>query len=114
MKLLTKEEILQAMDLQPEEIEVPEWGGSIRIRGVSLAERSAMLRMMRDPQSGEISDERAAVAAFVFGVEEPRFTEEDVEALMKKSAGVIERIAMRILQRSGFAPRITERLRRDF
>lgn len=39
LKLLGRDEILAAVDLQQEDVPVPEWGGTVRIRGLSGAER---------------------------------------------------------------------------
>lgn len=38
-KLLGRSEILDAVDLQQQDVAVPEWGGTVRIRGLSGAER---------------------------------------------------------------------------
>ena len=34
MSLLSKEAILAAQDLPSEDVEVPEWGGTVRVRGL--------------------------------------------------------------------------------
>lgn len=39
LKLLGRDEILAAIDIQVENVAVPEWGGSVRIRGLSGTER---------------------------------------------------------------------------
>lgn len=39
LKLLGRDEILAAVDLQQEDVPVPEWGGTVRIRGLSGSER---------------------------------------------------------------------------
>ena len=36
---LSKDQILGAVDFSFVEVEVPEWGGTVRIRGLSAAER---------------------------------------------------------------------------
>jgi hypothetical protein len=38
---LTRDAILQAPDLQGEDVAVPEWGGTVRVRGLSGAQRDA-------------------------------------------------------------------------
>jgi len=37
--LLTRDAILAAVDIQSEDVPVPEWGGTVRIRGLSGTER---------------------------------------------------------------------------
>ena len=39
MTLLSKTEILTANDLQTEDVEVPEWGGAVRVRSFTGRER---------------------------------------------------------------------------
>lgn len=39
LKLLGRDEILAAADTQVEDVPVPEWGGTVRIRGLSGSER---------------------------------------------------------------------------
>lgn len=41
--MLTREAILAAQDLKSEDVDVPEWGGSIRIRTMTGAERDKLL-----------------------------------------------------------------------
>jgi len=41
MKLLTRDAILQAQDLPTQDVEVPEWGGTVRVRALTGAERDA-------------------------------------------------------------------------
>lgn len=41
MAILTKQAILQAPDLQLEEVAVPEWGGSVLVRGLTGTERDS-------------------------------------------------------------------------
>lgn len=59
MALLTADQILSADDLQTEEVEVPEWGGSVLVRGMSGTDRDRFeAAMMKDNMSG-ISKDRA-------------------------------------------------------
>jgi hypothetical protein len=41
MGLLTKQQIINADDLRTEDIECPEWGGSVRVRALTAKERDA-------------------------------------------------------------------------
>ena len=41
MTLLSKTAILAAQDLQTEDVEVPEWGGAVRVRSLTGRERDA-------------------------------------------------------------------------
>ena len=46
MTLLFKTAILAAQDLQTEDVEVPEWGGAVRVRSFTGRERDAFQASM--------------------------------------------------------------------
>ena len=41
MTYLSRDAILQREDIKTEDVEVPEWGGTVRVRGMSGVERDA-------------------------------------------------------------------------
>ena len=41
-KFLTRNEILAVDDLQTQKVDVPEWGGSVYVRGLTGSERDAL------------------------------------------------------------------------
>lgn len=98
MKKLTRDAIIAAQDIRTEEIEVPEWGGALTVRGFTLAQRHRLFEMAK--RDGEIDSLRATILTFIEGVTEPKFTLADYDTLRDKSA-VVERVAMRILALSG-------------
>lgn len=98
-KRLTRDAILNANDLRQEEIDVPEWGGTLIIRGLSLAEKN--LALERAKRGDEVDGLHATLATFCLGVVEPQFDYmQDRDVLRNKSAAV-ERVAMRIFALSG-------------
>lgn len=99
-KILSREEILGAMDLAPVEIEVPEWGGSIKIRALSLAEVEELLGELRD-EKGEVDAVKANIAMFVHSVVEPQFGPEDYDALRRKHGGAMLRVIQQITSHAG-------------
>jgi len=103
-KVLTREEILAATDLPREEVEVPEWGGSVIVQGVSVEQGMALMKEMQieGGEPGEIDPEKAALMAFVYGVVEPKFSAEDVPALRQKSLGAVTNVAQVFMRLSGF------------
>ena len=113
MAVLTREQIREAMDLEPFEMDIPEWGGSVMARGLSLEERQRMLPEIQNEQ-GETDSLKASLAAMKYGVVEPQFTEDDYEWLQVKNAGVLDRIAMAVIQHSGMSSEVTEAVKRDF
>lgn len=107
MGLLSKDAILAANDARFEDVPVPEWGGSVRIKSMTAQERDAweissmpdmsgmdprdkdLLNKMKD----RLDNVRARLVAFT-AVDEAgslMFSEEDVVALGKKSAAAIQR-----------------------
>lgn len=46
--LLTRDAILNAQDLRYQIVEVPEWGGDVRVRGLSARERLDIIKSITD------------------------------------------------------------------
>ena len=100
VKILSKEEILAADDLPVEVVPTPEWGGSVKVRGMSAEERLMYVEWTKGPD-GKTDTEKATFYAIILGVIEPKFSEADIPALKKKSAAVLERISRVWLKLSG-------------
>ena len=47
-KILTKDDILSAKDLVVREIEIPEWGGTVRVSQITAAQRLNLQMMILD------------------------------------------------------------------
>jgi len=96
--LLTKDQILAAQDRPYEDVEVPEWGGRVRIRGLSGAERDAFEASMIGPD-GKPSPQRfrnfrARLLAQTLVNEqgERLFSDADIKSLGEKSGDVLARL----------------------
>ncbi len=103
---LTREQILAAPDLKEEDCPVAEWGGTVRLRALTLAQRNRILELAT--RNGEVDSTRAECLLFIEGVIEPRFTMADYEALRGKHAGAVERVALRVGALSGISRRALE------
>ncbi|MFS1524753.1 hypothetical protein ACL7TT_11655 [Microbulbifer sp. 2304DJ12-6] len=95
--LLSKTEILGADDLLYEEVAVPEWGGTVRVRNLTGGERDqfeAYCVSAGQNGVGGLNKVRAtAVSLTVVDKNGERlFTEGDVEALNKKSGAALDRV----------------------
>jgi hypothetical protein len=96
--LLSKAAILAADDLEYEELEVPQWGGTVRIRALSGTERDAFENSMYQQRGKDLVRNAAnirakLVARSVVDDEGERiFADQDVNALGKKSAAALDRI----------------------
>lgn len=105
---LTKEQILSAPDMQLEEVEVPEWGGSIFVRPMSGIDRDAMEAFVieRNESLGPkaaVEQIRAWSIARTTCTEDGTllFSKEDIPELNKKNSAALDRIFKVIRRLSG-------------
>lgn len=98
MSLLSREQILEANDLTFEDVDVPEWGGAVRVMALTGWERdkfeSAMVTGRGKNRTTNMDNLRAkmAAAALVDEAGARLFTESDVRVLGKKSAAALDRV----------------------
>lgn len=92
--MLTKEAIVAAKDLPIEEVEVPEWGGSVTVKGMSLATRSAYETACFKDGKFVGGNFRAEIVARCIVDETGNriFSDTEVELLAGKSGAALERI----------------------
>lgn len=97
---LTKAAILSAEDLRTEEVDVPEWGGSVVVREFSAAARDAFfaatIRVRKDGTREPVLDGMNAKLVALSAVDENgdrMFTDAEIVELERKSAAAIERVA---------------------
>lgn len=92
--------VLDADDFQYADVDCPEWGGTIHVRGLTAGERSAVARKVKEnnPQDLEVT---VVLFGAVDSNGERLFSKNDRDALRKKSNTVINRIARKILELSG-------------
>lgn len=88
---LTKEQILAADDMGLLEVQVPEWGGSVFIRVMTVGERDSYENEWMANKSTGVANFRSKFLQRVLCDEKGAllFTRDEVEALAKKSAKVI-------------------------
>ena len=106
-KLLSREEILGANDLPTEDVEVPEWGGSVRVRTLTGTERdefeSSIITMKKvkkgkrtvTESSPNLRNIRAKLVARSIVKEDGALmfpNSEDVFVLGEKSAAALDRV----------------------
>lgn len=96
--LLSRDAILKADDLSFEDVEVPEWGGSVRVRALSGHDRdefeASMATMRGKKLVPDTENIRAKLVARCLIDEQgdPMFSQRDVWELGKKSAAALDRI----------------------
>jgi hypothetical protein len=95
---LTREAILAATDLPKELIDVPEWGGSVWVRGLTGAERdrfeNSVIEQKGRDRSLNLRNVRAKLCALCMVDEEGKrlFADSDIQALGQKSAAALSRV----------------------
>ena len=115
---LTRDAILGAKDIHTEEVDVPEWGGVVRVRGMSGRERdefeASLLeepagnrqqrRQKRKQKETNLANIRAKMCAWCI-VDEAGgrlFSDQDIVALGGKSAAALDRVFDVAQRMSGF------------
>ena len=101
--LNTAASILQAEDFVYDEVDCPEWGGTVRIRSLSGAQR-VVLKKAIDAERDDV-DETLCVMAIVDEDGNRVLKREQIAELSKKNTAVITRIAIRVLEISGMRNR---------
>ncbi len=98
MTLLSKTAILTANDLQTEDVEVPEWGGAVRVRSFTGRERdafeSSMVRGDGRDRKVDLTNMRARLVGLTVIDETGQrlFTDEEVDLLGAKSGAALDRV----------------------
>ena len=99
--ILTVEDIVAADDRPSEEVHVPEWGGYVRVRAFSKMQQLELRRLSKDPETGELDQDKLEMLMAVEGIVEPKFTLDQMALLSDKSSNAIDRVITRLLVISG-------------
>lgn len=102
--VLTKAAILAAADIQTREVCVPEWGGSVMVRGLDGAGRDKYdSQIIGEDGKADLANARASLVAMSVVDEDGKllFTADDVAALGAKSAAALERVVSVAQELSG-------------
>jgi len=98
MTLLSKIDILCARDLQTQDVDVPEWGGSVRVRSLTGRERDAfeasMVRGEGKDRKVDLTNMRARLVGLtvIDEVGLRLFKDEEVDLLGAKSGAALDRV----------------------
>lgn len=92
--------VLCAEDFQYADVDCPEWGGSVRVRGLTAGERANIALKVKNNNQQDLE-----VSIVIYGTVDMNgdriFTKNDRDALKQKSNNVINRIARKILELTG-------------
>ena len=98
MPILGRKDILQADDIKTEEVPVPEWGGTVLVKGMNGKQRDSfeesLLAESGKSRKVNLENLRAKLCAATIVDEQGKkvFTPGDVIALAEKSATAIQRV----------------------
>ena len=116
---LDRAAILAVPDITTEDVDVPEWGGVVRVRGLTASQRDAFeaasLQGKGKNTSVNLHNLRARLVALciVDGDGNQLFAERDVHVLGQKSAAAIDRIYDTATRLSGIGENDVEELTKN-
>lgn len=117
---LGRDAIIEMDDRQYDDVEVPEWGGKVRVRGMSGTQRddyeASIITNNGADRKVNLRNARAKLVARCIVDEDGKtiFTTEDVPALGRKSAVALERVFDAARRLSGMTEGDVERLAENF
>lgn len=99
MAILSAEALLGAPDLKEEVVAVPEWGGEVKVRGLSLGDYQEI--QDKSTVRGEIDGNKLSVYLCIAGLVEPKLGWDQYEQLRAKSLPALNRVAGAVMRLSG-------------
>ena len=111
--MLTRDQILQADDLRHVDVDVPEWGGTIRIRTMTGKERQKYQGIVADAKGKMPADFMETFISLCAIDEKGKalFADGDVKALGEKSAVALNRVFEAALALNGTTDKGVEDIR---
>ncbi|MFE6846570.1 hypothetical protein [Streptomyces sp. NPDC057686] len=121
MALLDKNAILHANDLEYEIVDVPEWGGSVRLKTLTGEERDEFeasqvtINKKGKPEQNMVNVRARLVALVVVDdTGAPLFSRYDIPDLGRKSSRALDRVFTKASEMNGFSEEELEKLAQDF
>jgi len=109
---LGRDDIIRASDTDMVTVDVPEWGGRVRVRTLSGKDRD---QLMADTQAGRLTNWHARFAGLVMANADGTrmFDDKDVDVLGLKSAAALERVVQAGLKLNGMDPDAVDELEKN-
>jgi hypothetical protein len=117
--MLNKKQILAAQDIKREEVNVPEWGGSVWVYGMTGSQRDeyegSIIELRGQTQTLKMNNIRAKLCALTIRDEDGKrlFDSDEIDELGAKSAQALQRIFEVAQRLSGLTPADTEALAKN-
>lgn len=105
---LNRDQFAAFQGCKPEDYEVPEIGGKIKIRGLTLQERQDVKR--EATVAGELDSDKFDLGFVQVGMIEPKL---DAGILLGLPSGIFDRLEAKMLELSGFGAQSLEQAKKD-
>jgi len=105
--LLSRDAILSASDIKTEDVAVPEWGGTVRVKGLTAAQRDVFESQVMTTRGKDVSVNMAGIRSLLASMAivgedgTPLFSKADVKALGEKSGAALDRVFEAVTRLSG-------------
>src|SRR5690348_975008 len=102
MALLSVADIAAAEDIEEEIISIPEWGGEVKVRGLSRREVKEITRLATK-KNGAVTTIDSGIfekGIVFYGLAHPQITEAEYEVLLNKSAGGLQKVVDAVMRLS--------------
>lgn len=100
-RILTIDEVLNADDLAETVVDVPEWGGQVKVKALGWAD--VVTCREEATVAGEVVPERLQLRMLFHGMVDPKLREDQVELLRHKHRRALERVLSTIEEISGLS-----------
>jgi hypothetical protein len=111
--LLTREQIFTAEDTPFEEIRVPAWGGTVKVKTMNADEGMDFSQLLARPEFKDHFREALVIACVVDENDAPIFTPEDLPALRKRNARAFTAVFNAAARLNGFSAEAVEAARKN-
>ena len=101
-KYLNAESILAAEDFMFAEVDVPEWGGKVRVRSLSGSQRTMIKKAVENKDTDDL-EELITVMSVVDDDGKRILQRKQIPQLKEKSTAPISRIAQKVMEISGIS-----------
>jgi len=113
-KFLSFDEILAAPDLDEEVVEVAEWGGAVRVKGLTKREQQQLRKQAMDLVTGQLDPDKMEILMLAHCLAEPKVTVEQAEQLAQKSSAAFDKVLMAIMTTAGLSEEVQKQALKSF
>jgi hypothetical protein len=99
--VLSFEDIAAVDDIKTEVVDVPAWGGGVKVRALTRGQQHDIRAKATDRRTGNLDEQKSELLLLQAGISEPSMTLDQVKALNNKSAAAVSIILLAIMQLNG-------------